>query len=76
MCHGHLGRAPSRAGRAWHIGGRTLFGPTQGEPSPAILCRLAQKNLKLTSTDTLHATGSPAFMAGLNFQVLMVSMAF
>jgi hypothetical protein len=30
MCHGHLGRAPSRAGRAWHIGGRTLFGPTQG----------------------------------------------
>jgi len=30
MCHGHLGRAPSRAGRPWHIAGRTLFGPTHG----------------------------------------------
>jgi hypothetical protein len=28
MCHGHLGRAPSRAGRPWHLAGRTLFGPT------------------------------------------------
>src|SRR5208282_4675102 len=30
MCHGHLGRAPSRAGRPWHAAGRTLFCPAHG----------------------------------------------
>jgi hypothetical protein len=38
--------------------------------------RSAQKSLNSTSIITLHTTGLAAFMAGLNFQAIMVFTAF